>query len=90
MTVGEQDLASGKNPPLCDGCATAFTLSEETETYNVRALVLGGTLIWGLVCDRCKEYHMRLPMLTEKDTPLEARRALHDVLGRNMEVVVLE
>jgi hypothetical protein len=85
MAIAEQDLAAGKRPPLCDGCNEPFQ-TDEKGVVNVTALVLDG-YIYGLECESdIRSYFAKMPRLAEKDAPDEAKRALHDVLGRDMSV----
>lgn len=85
--VPEPLLCEGKNPPLCDACATPFGKVEEREGFDVAALVLvdsesGEGSIWGLVCPKCvSAYHGALAVKTEREEPMAAR-ALRGVLGR--------
>lgn len=80
-SIAEADLAYGA--PLCDMCNDQFEKNDQG-IYQVMALVLYGDSIWGLLCYDCMKKWKDTRRVSEADTPVEAKRALHKSLGMKM------
>lgn len=87
MKISQQDLAWGKNPPLCDSCNTPFVMNEFF-IFEVQALVLNSS-IWGLICHDCRQKFTKIRTVEGDAIPKKALRALHDVLGRSARIIAL-
>jgi hypothetical protein len=94
LLISEFELAEGKRPPLCDGCARPFPTWQQNQyavesTYLVNCLILDGERFHSLQCDECIDrYFKNLERLDEIKVQSEVIETVKFVLSKEMGVIV--